>query len=233
MKAMTQGAHRAGALTIWDLAHSAGALPIDLAGTDADLALGCTYKYLNGGPGAPAFLYVRPDLQDKIVPALAGWWGHDAPFAFDLDYRPATGIARNQCGTQPILSMAALDAALDIFDGIDMQVVRKMSLALCKLFADQTVERCGRHGVKLMGPGDWRRRGSHVSLNCPNGYAVMQALIAHNVIGDFRSPDMIRFGFTPLYTRFVEVWDAVDRLARILDERLWDQPQFLTRKAVT
>ncbi len=233
MKAITAAAHGAGALTIWDLAHSAGALPVDLAGTDADLAVGCTYKYLNGGPGAPAFLYVRPDLQDKIAPPLAGWWGHEAPFAFDLDYRPAPGILRNQCGTQPILAMAALDAALDVWDDIDMNEVRAKSMALGKLFIDLAEARCGRLGVRLYGPRNMTERGSHVSLHCPEGYAAMQALIAHGVIGDFRSPDLIRFGFTPLYTSYSEVWDAVDILARILDERLWDAPQFLARKAVT
>ena len=233
MKAVTAKAHAVGALTIWDLAHSAGATPVDLAGANADLALGCTYKYLNGGPGAPAFLYVRPDLQDRVQPPLAGWWGHASPFAFDLDYRPAPGIIRNQCGTQPILSMAALDAALDVWDGIDMQAVRTKSMALCGLFADLAETRCGRHGVKLAGPRDMAERGSHVSLHCPEGYAVMQALIAHRVVGDFRAPDMIRFGFTPLYTRFIDVWDAVDVLSRILDQRLWDQPQFMARKAVT
>ena len=233
MKAVTAKAHAVGALTIWDLAHSAGATPVDLAGANADFALGCTYKYLNGGPGAPAFLYVRPDLQDRVQPPLAGWWGHASPFAFDLDYRPHAGIIRNQCGTQPILSMAALDAALDVWDGIDMQVVRKKSMALCGLFAELAETRCGRHGVKLAGPRDMAERGSHVSLHCPEGYAVMQALIAHRVVGDFRAPDMIRFGFTPLYTRFIDVWDAVDVLSRILDQRLWDQPQFMARKAVT
>ena len=233
MAAITAAAHAAGALTIWDLAHSAGALPVDLAGADADMALGCTYKYLNGGPGAPAFLYVRPDLQDKIIPPLAGWWGHEAPFAFDLDYRPAPGILRNQCGTQPILAMAALDAALDVWDDVDMKAVRAKSMALCKLFIDLAEARCGRHGVRLAGPRRMEERGSHVSLHCPQGYAVMQALIAHGTIGDFRAPDLIRFGFTPLYTSYSEVWDAVDILARILDERLWDAPQFRARKAVT
>ncbi len=233
MAAITAAAHAAGALTIWDLAHSAGALPVDLAGTDADFALGCTYKYLNGGPGAPAFLYVRPGLQDKIAPPLAGWWGHAAPFAFDLDYRPAPGILRNQCGTQPILAMAALDAALDVWDDVDMRVVRAKSMALGKLFIDRAESRCGRHGVRLAGPRSMEERGSHVSLHCPEGYAVMQALIAHGVIGDFRAPDLIRFGFTPLYTSYSEVWDAVKILARILDEKLWDAAQFRARKAVT
>ncbi len=233
MAAITAAAHAAGALTIWDLAHSAGALPVDLAGTDADFALGCTYKYLNGGPGAPAFLYVRPDLQNKIAPPLAGWWGHEAPFAFDLDYRPAPGILRNQCGTQPILAMAALDAALDVWDDVDMREVRVKSMALCKLFIDLVEARCGRHGVRLAGSRNMAERGSHVSLHCPEGYAAMQALIAHGVIGDFRAPDLIRFAFTPLYIGYSEVWDAVDILARILDERLWDAPQFRVRKAVT
>ncbi|MGQ0486309.1 MAG: kynureninase [Hyphomicrobiales bacterium] len=233
MAAITTKAHAAGALTIWDLAHSAGALPVDLAGTDADFALGCTYKYLNGGPGAPAFLYVRPDLQSKIAPPLAGWWGHAAPFAFDLDYRPAAGILRNQCGTQPILAMAALDAALDVWDDVDMKSVRAKSMALCKLFIDLAEARCGRHGVRLAGPRRMEERGSHVSLHCPQGYAAMQALISLGVIGDFRAPDLIRFGLTPLYTGYAEVWDAVDILARILDERLWDRPQFRARKAVT
>jgi kynureninase len=233
MKAVTARAHAAGALTIWDLAHSAGATLVDLEGARADFALGCTYKYLNGGPGAPAFLYVRPDLQDRVEPPLAGWWGHAQPFAFDPAYRPAPGITRNQCGTQPILSMAALDAALDVWDGVDMRDVRRKSVALCKLFIDLAETRCGRHGVRLAGPRDMEMRGSHVSLHCPEGYAVMQALIASSVIGDFRAPDMIRFGFTPLYTRYVDVWDAVEHLAGILDHRLWDRPEFLAKKAVT
>ena len=233
MKAVTAKAHAKGALTIWDLAHSAGATAVDLTGAKADFALGCTYKYLNGGPGAPAFLYVRPDLQDKVQPALAGWWGHEAPFAFDLDYRPAPGIIRNQCGTQPILSMAALDAALDVWDDVDMAVVRKKSLALCQTFMDLVEQRCGRHGVTVAGPRDLSQRGSHVSVHHEQGYAVMQALIENRVVGDFRAPDMMRFGFTPLYTGFAEVWDAVEILARILEKREWDQPQFRARKAVT
>ena len=233
MKAVTAKAHALGALTIWDLAHSAGATPVDLTGGNADFAVGCTYKYLNGGPGAPAFLYVRPDLQDKVRPALSGWWGHVAPFAFDLDYHPAPGIIRNQCGTQPILSMTALDAALDVWDDVDMQVLRAKSLALCKCFIGLVEERCGKHGVTVEGPRQMQLRGSHVSLHHPEGYAVMQALIANHVIGDFRSPGMMRFGFTPLYTSFADVWDAVDILARILDRNEWDQPQFLSRKAVT
>ncbi len=233
MTALTAKAHAKGAIAIWDLAHSAGATPVDLKGASADFAIGCTYKYLNGGPGAPAFLYVKPALQNKVAPPLAGWWGHAAPFAFDLDYRPAPGIIRNQCGTQPMLSMIALNAAMDVWDDVDMQVVRGKSIALCKHFAELAEARCGKHGLSLAGPREFERRGSQVSLNCPEGYAVMQALIANNVIGDFRAPDKIRFGFTPLYTRYVDVWDAAETLARILDERLWDAPQFLAKKAVT
>jgi kynureninase len=233
MKTLTAKAHARGALAIWDLAHSAGATPVDLKGASADFAIGCTYKYLNGGPGAPAFLYVKPALQGRATPPLAGWWGHADPFAFDLDYRPAPGIIRNQCGTQPMLSMIALDAAMDVWDDVDMQVVREKSMALCRHFAELAETRCGRHGLSLSGPREFNRRGSQVSLNCPEGYAVMQALIAHNVVGDFRAPDKIRFGFAPLYTRHVDVWDAVDTLARILDGRLWDTPEFLARKAVT
>jgi kynureninase len=233
MKAVTAEAHAKGALTIWDLAHSAGATPVELTGSNADFAVGCTYKYLNGGPGAPAFLYVKPELQNKVQPALSGWWGHAAPFAFDLDYRPAPGIIRNQCGTQPILSMTALDAALDVWDDVDMRALRVKSISLCRTFIDLVRQRCGQHGVTVDGPSDLNQRGSHVSLHHAQGYAVMQALIASHVIGDFRAPDMMRFGFTPLYTSFGDVWDAVEILARILDQRAWDQPQFLAKKAVT
>ncbi len=233
MKRLTEKAHAAGALMIWDLAHSAGALPVDLAGCKADFAVGCTYKYLNGGPGAPAFLYVRPDLQDHIESPLSGWWGHAAPFAFDTDYRPAQGIVRQQCGTQAILAIAALDSALDVWDDVDLAELRRKSEALCELFIAEVESRNAKHGVTLAGPRDIRERGSHVSFHCPEGYAVMQALIAQDVIGDFRAPDIIRFGITPLYTRFVDIWDAAAILTRILDQRLWDDPRFRARKAVT
>lgn len=233
MKALTALAHAKGALTIWDLAHSAGALAVDLAGTNADFAVGCTYKYLNGGPGAPAFLYVRPDLQDRLKPGLAGWWGHVSPFAFDSEFKPASGIARMQCGTQPILSMAALDQALDVWAGIDMKEVTRKAHGLCQIFIDRVELRCGKFGVRPSGPRSMTDRGSHVSLHCPEGYAVMQALIATKVIGDFRAPDMIRFGFAPLYVSYANVWDAVEILADILETQTWNQPQFLERKAVT
>ena len=233
MKALTRIAHDRGALMIWDLAHSAGAIPVDLKGGDADFAVGCTYKYLNGGPGAPAFVYVKPSLQDKVQPALVGWWGHASPFAFDLDFVPAAGIIRQQCGTQPILSMTALDAALDAWDGVDMGVLHDKSKAQCKLFIDLVETNCARHGITAAGPRDMDKRGSHVSFNCGQGYAVMQALISHGVIGDFRTPDIIRFGVTPLYNSFADIWDAAAILARILDEKLWNKPEFLAKKAVT
>ena len=233
MKALTRIAHDRGALMIWDLAHSAGAIPVDLKGGDADFAVGCTYKYLNGGPGAPAFVYVKPSLQDKVQPALVGWWGHASPFAFDLDFVPAAGIIRQQCGTQPILSMTALDAALDAWDGVDMGVLHDKSKAQCKLFIDLVETNCARHGITAAGPRDMDKRGSHVSFNCGQGYAVMQALISHGVIGDFRAPDIIRFGVTPLYNSFADIWDAAAILARILDEKLWNKPEFLAKKAVT
>jgi kynureninase len=233
MKALTARAHAAGAIAIWDLSHSAGALPVALAAADADFAVGCTYKYLNGGPGSAAFIYVKPALQNQVMPAIAGWWAHEAPFAFDLDFRPAPGITRMQCGTQAIISMAALAAALDVWDDIDMDALREKSKALCGLFITLVEARCARYGLTLAGPRDLDQRGSHVSFHCAEGYAVMQALIAQNIIGDFRAPDIVRFGFTPLYTGFAEVWDAADALARIMGQRLWDTPAFRARKAVT
>jgi kynureninase len=233
MRRLTGLAHQVGALTIWDLAHSAGAFPVDLAGSGADFAVGCTYKYLNGGPGAPAFLYVRPDLQEDLDSPLSGWWGHEAPFAFDSEYRPAAGIARQQCGTQAILAMAALDAALDMWDDVDLAEVRRKSEELSRLLIACVEARCAAHGVRLAGPRELAARGSHVSFHCPEGYAVMQALIARGVIGDFRAPDLIRFGLTPLYTRYSEVWDAAAVLGDIFETKAWDDPRLRARQAVT
>ena len=233
MKAITKLAHAAGALIIWDLAHSAGAVQIDLKGCGADFAVGCTYKYLNGGPGAPAFLYVRPELQNVVQPALVGWWGHARPFAFDLEFVPAPGITRQQCGTQPILSMAALDAALDVWDGVDLGELHAKAKAQCQLLIDLVEASCGRHSLKAAGPRNMDERGSHVSFHCPQGYAVMQALIAQGVIGDFRAPDLVRFGITPLYTSHADIWDAAEILTDIMNGRLWDRPEFMALKAVT
>ncbi|MCC6205393.1 MAG: kynureninase [Hyphomicrobiales bacterium] len=231
MKALTAKAHEVGALTVWDLAHSAGALPVDLLGADADFAVGCTYKYLNGGPGAPAFIYVAPRHLDTARPVLSGWMGHEAPFAFDLDYRPGGGIDRMRCGTPPVIGLTALDAALDVWEGVDMADVRAKSIALCDLFIREVEARCP--DLVLNTPRDGAKRGSQVSFRHPEGYAIMQALIARNVIGDFRAPDAIRFGFTPLYTGEKEVMGAVDILAGIMADRLWEKPEYRRKAAVT
>ncbi|WP_315796127.1 kynureninase [Bradyrhizobium sp. SZCCHNRI3043] len=231
MTALTTKAHDAGALAVWDLAHSAGAVPVDLAGAGADFAVGCTYKYLNGGPGAPAFIYVAPRYADIAPPALSGWMGHEAPFAFDLDYRPGGGIERMRIGTPPIIALAALDAALDAWDGVSMQDVRAASIALSELFIAEVEKRCP--SLTLASPRDPSRRGSQVSFRHPDGYAIMRALIARGVIGDFRAPDALRFGFTPLYLSEAEVRGAVDLLAEVLDNKLWDRPEYRQKELVT
>ena len=233
MKAVTAKAHAKGCLVIWDLAHSAGAVPGCLSEVNADFAVGCTYKYLNGGPGSPAFLYVHPRLQNEIMPALVGWWGHAAPFAFAPDFAPAAGIIRMQCGTQPMLSMQALDAAMDVWADVDMVDVYAKAQKMCALFVELAETKCGQYGISLYGSRDFATRGSHVCLRHEHAYAIMQAMIAKRIIGDFRSPDMIRFGFAPLYNSFVEVWDAVEYLSDVLGGKLWDVAAFRERKAVT
>ncbi len=231
MANLSANARAVGAITVWDLAHSAGALPIDLTGAGADFAVGCGYKYFNGGPGAPAFIYVRPDLQARVDPALAGWMGHAAPFLFEQNYRPASGAERMRAGTPPILSMAALDAALDVFDGIDMHAIRARSIELSELFIAEVEARCP--DLALVSPRDPVRRGSQVSFRFADGYAAMQALIADDVIGDFRAPDIMRFGFAPLYLSHDDVREAVRRLERIMRTRSWDRPEFHARQRVT
>lgn len=231
MKALTAKAHAAGALTVWDLAHSAGAIPVDLFGAEADFAVGCSYKYLNGGPGAPAFIYVAPKWADKARPALSGWLGHEKPFAFDLNYRPGDGIDRMRVGTPPIIALAALDAALDAWDDVDMADIRRKSITLCDLFIAEVEKKCPT--LKLGSPREGARRGSQVSFIHAEGYAIMQALISRGVIGDFRAPDAIRFGFTPLYIDETDVIAAVDILADIMTNTLWDQPQFKQKALVT
>lgn len=231
MKALTAKAHAAGALTVWDLAHSAGAIPVDLAGADADFAVGCTYKYLNGGPGAPAFIYVAPRFADVARPALSGWLGHEKPFAFDLSYRPGEGVDRMRVGTPPILALTALDAALDAWDSVEMADVRQKSIALCDLFIAEVEKRCPM--LTLGSPREGLKRGSQVSFLHAEGYAIMQALISRGVIGDFRAPNAIRFGFTPLYISERDVVAAVDVLADIMDNQLWDAPQFKQKALVT
>jgi kynureninase len=230
---ITKAIHDVGAVVLWDLCHSAGAVPVDLDGWDADLAVGCGYKYLNGGPGAPAFGYVHPRWHDVLDQPIAGWMGHAAPFALERDYRPAPGVARLSAGTPPILSMAALDAALDAFDGVAMADVRAKSLALTDLFVALVEERLSGYGVTVEVPRQDEQRGSQVCLRHPGAYGLVQALIARGVVGDFRDPDYARFGFTPLYLRFVDVWDAVDHMADVLSSRAWDLPEFAIRAAVT
>ena len=233
MKAITDKAHAKGCLIIWDLAHSAGAVPGRLEDVNADFAVGCTYKYLNGGPGSPAFLYVHPRLQNEVMPALVGWWGHAAPFTFAPEFEPAAGITRMQCGTQPMLSMQALDAAMDVWADVEMEDVYAKAQKMCALFTELAEARCGAHGLALYGSRDFAHRGSHVSLCHQQSYAIMQALISKRVIGDFRAPDMMRFGFAPLYNSYADVWDAVETLREVLDGAQWDVPEFRAKKAVT
>ena len=232
MAAVNAAAHAAGAPTVWDLSHSAGAIALDLHGTGADLAVGCGYKYLNGGPGAPAFVYVAERLQDELQPPLQGWFGHAEPFAFDDDYRPVSGIRRFLTGTPSILALAALDCGLDTFDGVAMRDVAAKARGLSQTFIAEVEARCGGE-VRLASPRDPASRASHVVFAHAQGYATMQALIARGVIGDFRAPDLMRFGFTPLYTRFADVVRAAEILAEILATRAWDRPEFRERKAVT
>ena len=231
MEAITKAAQAAGAVMIWDLAHSAGAVPVDLAATGCEFAVGCTYKYLNGGPGAPAFIYVHPDVIEGIQPALSGWLGHDAPFAFDLDYRPAMGIERMRVGTPPVLQLTALEEAMKVWDGVSMDDVRAASIRLTDLFIDQVEARCPE--LTLHSPRNGAERGSQVSFEHDHGYPVMQALIARDVIGDFRAPNLVRFGFTPLYIDESDVIGAVDVLADILDTRSWDDPKYHAKGRVT
>lgn len=231
MARLTALAHAAGALAFWDLAHSAGAVPLDLAGCGADFAAGCTYKYLNSGPGGPAFIYVSPRHAEHARPALSGWLGHDAPFAFEPGYRPAPGVARMRVGTPPVLQMAALEAALEVWDGVEMADIRAASLALTDRFIVAVEARCPE--LTLVTPRLHAARGSQVSFAHPEGYAIMQALIARGVIGDFRAPDILRFGFTPLYIGTDEVDRAAEILAEVMESRAWDRPEYRTRAKVT
>lgn len=231
MKAMTKAAHANGSVMIWDLAHSAGAIPVDLAGSNCEFAVGCTYKYLNGGPGAPAFIYVRPDLADSVEPALSGWLGHRQPFDFDLNYTPAQGIERMRVGTPPIIQMAALEVAMQVWDDIDMNDLRAASIALQEQFIAE-VERDVPQ-LTLASPRDSKQRGSQVSFQFEQGYAAMQALIDRDVIGDFRAPDIMRFGFTPLYLDADDVSRAVAVIKDVMDNDLWDNETYKTRARVT
>lgn len=233
MAGLNAAVRRAGALSLWDLSHSAGVLDVDLNRDGADLAAGCGYKYLNGGPGAPAWLFVARRLQAALRNPLSGWMGHARPFEFSDDYAPAPGIDRWLCGTPPVLSLTALNAALDVFDGIDMGMARAKAGALGDLFIERVEARCGGKGLMLACPREAVSRGGQVSFSHPNGWAIMQNLIARGVVGDFRAPDIIRFGFSPLYVRFADVWDSVEILGEILDSESWRDPRFETFAAVT
>ncbi len=231
MAEITAKAQAAGAIMIWDLAHSAGAFPVDLAGCGADFAVGCTYKYLNSGPGGPAFIYVHPDLVSDIQPALSGWLGHEAPFAFDPDYRPGMTIQRMRVGTPPVLQLAALDAALDVWDGVTMEEVRAKCLSLGDLFIAEVQARCP--DLTLQTPREHDLRGSQVSFAFEHGYAAMQAVIAQGVIGDFRAPHTMRFGITPLYLDEDDMVAAAKVIEKVMAEEMWREPQYNVRSAVT
>ena len=231
MDAITQKAHAMGAMMIWDLAHSAGSVPIDLTASNAEFAVGCTYKYLNGGPGAPAFIYVRPDIVSNIEPTLAGWLGHDAPFAMEQEYRPAISTERMRVGTPSIIQFSVLDAALDVWDGVDIADIRRASIALSEFFIHEVEARCPQ--LQLVSPRAASQRGSQVSFAFENGYAAIQALIDRGVIGDFRAPNIMRFGFTPLYLDENDIRSAVDILETVMGDELWRDPKFQTKSKVT
>lgn len=233
MSAVTSAAHEVGALVVWDLSHSVGAVPVALGAAGADLAAGCGYKYLNGGPGAPAFMYVRGGLQDDLINPLPGWLGHSDPFAFEPRFRPAAGIRSMVTGTPPVLQLVALSSALDVWLDADMAAVRAKSLELTELFIMLVEQRCARAGFSVLSPREPSRRGSQVSLGHRDGYGIVQALAEHDVVADFRAPDTCRFGFAPLYLRHVDVWDAVDRLCTVLDQRAHLDPRFAVRAAIT
>ena len=238
MAAVTRAAHDAGTLTVWDLAHSAGALPVHLKRDGADFAIGCGYKYLNGGPGAPAFVWAHPRHAERFWQPLAGWMGHAAPFAFTPDYQPAPGIARYLCGTPQVIGMSVLECGVDSVLAAEslggMAALREKSLALTTLFMDLVAERCAGHGLACVTPREPGLRGSQASFaRAEGGYAIVQALIARGVVGDFRAPDVLRFGFTPLYLRYADVWDAVEHLREVLDSGEWRDAKFQRKAAVT
>ncbi len=233
MNEVTAAVHEAGALMIWDLCHSAGAVPVDLDAAGADFAVGCTYKYLNGGPGSPAFIWAAARHLPRIEQPLSGWWGHAKPFEMSVSFDPAEGAKRLLVGTQPIISLATAEIGIDLALSVDQAAYREKSLGLTTLFIDLVESRLASHPLTLVTPRDEASRGSHVSFRHPEGYAVMKALIADGVIGDYREPEILRFGFAPLYNSFTDVWDAVEALRLVLDEERWRAPGFQHRDAVT
>jgi kynureninase len=233
MAAITEAVHQAGGLAIWDLAHAAGAVPVDLNTANADYAVGCTYKYLNGGPGSPAFIWVNARHHERFWQPLSGWWSHQAPFAMAESYTPANDVRRFMCGTQPVTSMAMIEVGLDISIEAQMDKVRANSLELTDLFIELVETRCAGYGLELITPRDHARRGSHVSFSHPNGYEIIAALISRGVIGDYREPEVLRFGITPLYLSRTEIWDAVEILREVLHTGAWQREEFAVRNAVT
>jgi kynureninase len=233
MAAVTRAAHEAGTLVLWDLSHSVGAVPLQLAADEVDLAVGCGYKFLNGGPGAPAFLYVAPRLQPGLRLPLTGWLGHAQPFAFDPVYHPAEGIARAVVGTPPVLNFAALEVGIDLMLQVPMVDLRAKSVRLAELFLTLVAQECAGYGFKPLTPADASRRGSQVSFSHPDGYAIMQALIERGVIGDFRAPNVLRFGLAPLYVRYADMWDTVAVLREVMRNGTWRDAGSHTRKSVT
>lgn len=233
MASVTAAAHAAGALMLWDLAHSAGAVPVDLNGAHADFAVGCGYKYLNGGPGAPAFLFVAARHQDAARQPLSGWMGHAAPFDFEQRYRPAEGITRHLAGTPAILGLVALEEGVDLYLEADAEDLRRKSVLMTECFAALVAQECGEHGFTLASPAEAGARGSQICFRHDAGYAIIQALIARGVVGDFRTPDILRFGFAPLFLRYRDLWNAALHLRDVMDKREWDSPEFKTKAAVT
>jgi len=233
LRRVTGAAHRAGAMMIWDLSHSAGVMPVDIDGCGADFAVGCGYKHLNGGPGAPAFLYVARRLQDRFSQPISGWMGDARPFEFRGEYEPAAGILRYLSGTPAVIGMAALEASVEVILEAPMDAIRAKSMALGDAFIELMDRQCAGQGFELVSPREGSRRGSHVSYRHPASYPLMQALIHEGVIGDCRPPDLVRFGFAPLYTCYGDIWDAVAKIARIAAGRGWDRPEFRERRAVT
>ena len=231
MKAITELTHKAGAVMIWDLAHSAGAIPVDLAGSNCEFAVGCTYKYLNGGPGAPAFIYIRPDVADQVRPALSGWLGHDAPFAFELNYRPGQGVERMRVGTPAVIQMTALEEAMKVWDGLTMDDIRAASITLSEHFIAEVEARCPQ--LTLASPRNPQARGSQVSFAFEQGYAAMQAIIDRGIIGDFRAPNIMRFGFTPLYLDLGDVAAAVDVMEQVFSEKFYEDAKYQVKSRVT
>jgi kynureninase len=243
MHSITEKTHDAGAISIWDLCHSAGAMEVDLNTSGVDFAIGCTYKYLNGGPGSPAYLFMATRHHNQIQQPLTGWWGHADPFAFERDYRPATGIGQMLSGTQPIVSLALIDKGLEIFEQVQIRALREKSMRMGQLLIDLVEQRCSAYEFDLISPRQAEQRGSQVSFSHDQGYAIMKALIAEGVIGDFRAPDTVRFGIAPLYIRYSDIWDAVDTLVRVMTSKSWqrfdapgpgpDKPQAPGRQPIT